>query len=94
MYNLPPLGLVNLATALNGPSHQITIIDFVLALRQKRLKMGRRIYEDCADWVLEEQPDLVGLSAQCTTYPAVIQICKKIRERKGLKLVDGVAMQA
>jgi radical SAM superfamily enzyme YgiQ (UPF0313 family) len=90
MYNLPPLGLINLATAVRASSRDIVILDFVLALRQKTLKMGTRIYDDCADSILEEKPDLVGLSVQCTTFPAAIQICKRIRERRSdVKIVLG-----
>lgn len=82
LYNLPPLGLINLAMTLKGSSHEVVLIDFVLAIRQKKLPMGQDIYGDCADRILEEAPDLVGFSAQCTTYPAVIQICKKIKKKR------------
>jgi len=47
MYNLPPLGLINLATALKGLSHRVVVMDFVLAIRQGALKRGRDIYDDC-----------------------------------------------
>jgi len=90
MYNLPPLGLINLATALKNSPHQVVILDFVLGIRDKTLKMGKRIYEDCADTILEGQPDLVGFSTQCTTYPAVIQIARLLKERnRHLKIVLG-----
>lgn len=90
MYNLPPLGLVNLATALKGGDHEVELIDFVLAIRQKNLKMGKDIYDDCAEWILEKAPDLVGFSAQCTTYPPVIQISKRIKEKRSdVKVIIG-----
>ena len=90
MYNLAPLGLINLATALKGLPNQVVLIDFVLAIRQETIKKGGHIYDDCAERILEEAPDLVGFSAQCTTYPAVIQISKKIRdERSDVKIVIG-----
>jgi len=90
MYNLPPLGLINLATALKGLSHRVVVMDFVLAIRQGTLKRGRNIYDDCVDRILAEAPDLVGFSAQCTTYPAVIQISKKIKGRDPhVKIVIG-----
>ena len=90
MYNLPPLGLINLATALKGLSHRVVVMDFVLAIRQGALKRGRDIYDDCAKRIVAEAPDLVGFSAQCTTYPAVIQISKKIKGRDPhVKIVIG-----
>ncbi len=90
MYNLAPLGLINLATALKNSPHQVVVMDFVLAIRQRTLKMGKKIYGDCAERILDEAPDLVGFSAQCTTYPAVVQICKKIKnKRPDVKIVIG-----
>ena len=90
MYNLPPLGLINLATALKGLSHRVVLMDFVLAIRQGALKRGRDIYDDCVERILAEAPDLVGFSAQCTTYPAVIQLSKKIKGRDPhVKIVIG-----
>lgn len=90
MYNLPPLGLINLSTALKDSSHQTVLIDFVLDIRKKTLQMGKGIYDDCAERILEEAPDLVGFSAQCTTYPAVIQISKKVKaKRPSTKIVFG-----
>jgi radical SAM superfamily enzyme YgiQ (UPF0313 family) len=90
MYNLPPLGLVNLATILHGSSHQTAIIDFPLAIRQKTLQMGKAIYEECARTIMEQDPDLVGFSVQCTTYPGAVAIAELIKERKpGVKIIFG-----
>lgn len=90
MYNLPPLGLVSIATMLKDSPHRVSILDFPLAIRRKSLTMGRRIYEDCTSRILEHEPDLVGFSVQCTTYPAAVQIAKRLKERKqGLGIVFG-----
>ncbi len=90
MYDLAPLGLINLATALKGSHHQVVLMDFVLAIRQRTLEMKKYIYDNCAERILDEAPDLVGFSAQCTTYPAVIQICRKIRKKRpDVKIVIG-----
>ncbi|MBW1773822.1 MAG: radical SAM protein [Deltaproteobacteria bacterium] len=90
MYDLPPLGLINLATALKSSPHQTVLFDFVLALRQGRLSMGPRIYDECAEMIMEEDPDLVAFSAQCTTYPPVLQIAQRLKEaKKGLRIVIG-----
>jgi len=90
LYNLPPLGLINLATAIKTTHHQTTLIDFVLAVRQKTLKLGKNIYDDCAEKIMAESPDVVGFSAQCTTYPSIIQISKRIKDKRpGVKIVIG-----
>ncbi len=82
MYNLPPLGLINLATALKDTPHEVVIMDFVLYLRKGKLGLGKDIYDDCAGMILEQEPDLVGFSAQCATYPPVIQIAGRIKARR------------
>ncbi|MEW6665412.1 MAG: radical SAM protein [Thermodesulfobacteriota bacterium] len=90
LYNLPPLGLVNLATMVYRPDRPVQIHDMVLALRRKEIRMGETIYDDCAEMILEKDPDMVGFSAQCTTYPAVVQIARRVKaRRKGLRIVVG-----
>jgi radical SAM superfamily enzyme YgiQ (UPF0313 family) len=90
MYDLPPLGLIRLATSLMGRPHPVVLLDFVLAIRKRDLVMGRGIYDECVERILEERPDLVGISVQSTTFPAAIQLAKKIRARAGdVKLVLG-----
>ena len=90
MYNLPPLGLINLATMIKNPNRDIIIHDFVLAVRSKKMQMGRSIYHECARIILNDNPDVVGFSAQCTTYPAVIGIAEKIKEKNPkIKIIIG-----
>ena len=44
------------------------------------MALSPSIYDDCADMILEKNPHVVGFSAQCTTYPAVIRIAKRLKE--------------
>ncbi len=90
MYNLPPLGLINLATMAGPEGHSVTIHDFVLELRRETLPMDAFLYDTCTRSVLESNPDVVGFSAQCTTYPAVINIAEKLKKQHpGLKICIG-----
>ena len=90
MYSLPPLGLVHLATILQAEGHKTTLIDFPLSIRQKTLQMGKSIYEDCSRVIMEHDPDLVGFSVQCTTYPAAVAIAEKLEEKRPeVKIVFG-----
>jgi len=90
MYNLPPLGLIRLGTIANNSGHNVNIHDFVLEIRTKNLAMGSFIYEDCADIILADDPDVVGFSAQCTTYPAMVRIAEKVKSKKPqVKVVVG-----
>jgi hypothetical protein len=79
MYNLPPLGLINLATSLNGQSHSVRIHDFVLALRTGELPFGPALYDKCAETIAAEAPDVVAFSVQCTTLPPVLQISERLK---------------
>lgn len=90
LYNLPPLGLINLATGLKQAGHQPRIIDLVLALRTGELPCDAKIYQHATGLILDSAPELVAFSAQCTTYPAIVQIARLLRrERPALKIVVG-----
>ena len=90
IYNLPPLGLINLATSIDNSAHNVSIKDFVLALRTGEILMGESIYDDSAEKILENTPDMVCFSAQCTTYPAVIRIAKRVKKgNPEIKIIIG-----
>lgn len=82
MYNMPPLGLINLATVLKQTPHQVKIFDFPLAIRRHTLRMGKSIYEDCAAELSGSKADLICFSVQCTTYPAAVQISRLIKSKQ------------
>jgi radical SAM superfamily enzyme YgiQ (UPF0313 family) len=79
MYNLPPLGLINLATALKSSPHRVKIFDFPLDIRRKALHMDRHIYRACARHILQFGPDLAVFSVQCTTYPPAVRIAEELK---------------
>ncbi len=90
MYNMPPLGLINLATAMKGMPHLVRIFDFPLAIRQKALPLGPEIYDHAARQVLEFEPDVAAFSVQCTTYPAAVQVARMLKRFKPeMKIVFG-----
>ncbi len=82
MYNMPPLGLINLAGSVTPLNHETVILDFPLAIRQGSIKMGKDIYESCTDAILREEPDIVGISVQCTTFPCSVRIAELIKRKK------------
>lgn len=90
LYNLPPLGLISVATELRARGADVEILDQVLALREGELEPSSRLYDDCAKQILRTKPDVVGFSAQCTTYPAFLGIAGRLkRERTDLAVVVG-----
>ncbi|MDR3567053.1 MAG: radical SAM protein [Syntrophobacteraceae bacterium] len=90
MYNLPPLGLINLATALISTPHTVKIFDFPLDIRRKSLAMDKNIYTRCARHILDFSPDVAGFSVQCTTYPPAVNISRELKRlAPQLKIVFG-----
>ncbi|NMC75132.1 MAG: radical SAM protein [Geobacteraceae bacterium] len=90
LYNLPPLGLLNLAAVLRRSGHDCAVIDLVLAVRLGKLPMGASIYEESARMILREEPDLAAFSVQCATLPAVLRIAERLRKKKpDLRIVLG-----
>lgn len=90
LYNLPPLGLLNLATVLREAGYEVAVCDLVLAIRMKKLSMGVSIYRDSAQMILGQEPDLVAFSVQCATFPAVIRIAEILKQIKpGIRIVAG-----
>jgi radical SAM superfamily enzyme YgiQ (UPF0313 family) len=90
MYNLPPLGLINLATALKYSPHRLKIFDFPLDIRRKALPMDKDIYRACARQILQFGPDLAAFSVQCTTYPPAVRIAEELKKlNPALKIVFG-----
>ncbi len=79
MYNLPPMGLISLAGQLTAGGHAVTVHDQILALREGVLSAREDLYDRCARMILAENPDMVGFSVQCTTFPPVIGIAERIR---------------
>ncbi len=90
MYNMPPLGLINLASVLNGSAQRVKIFDFPLSIRMKTLPMDSNIYRECARQVLQFEPDLAGFSVQCTTYPPSVMVAQELKKLKPqMKIVFG-----
>jgi radical SAM superfamily enzyme YgiQ (UPF0313 family) len=90
MYNMPPLGLINLATVLKSPSRRVKIFDFPLSIRLGALSMGGDIYAECAREILQFEPDVAGFSVQCTTYPPSVGIAGELKKlAPGVKIVFG-----
>ena len=79
MYNLPPLGLINLATLLHRDGQAPVLLDQVLGLRDGSLPFGSGLYDACAAQIAATRPDVVAFSAQCTTYPPALNIARRVR---------------
>ncbi len=82
LYNLPPVGLLNLAAQCTGVGQRVTMHDFVLDLRLGTIASGPDLYDRCAAAILSASPAVVAFSGQCTTYPAVIRIAREVKQKR------------
>jgi len=82
LYNMPPLGLINLATVLKSSAHEVRIFDFPVSIRLKTISMDANIYRQCARHILEFEPDVAAFSVQCTTYPPSVRIAEELKKIK------------
>ncbi len=90
MYNMPPLGLINLATVLKDSPRRVKIFDFPLSIRMKTLSMDTNIYRECAKQIMQFEPDLTAFSVQCTTYPASVRVAEELKRlNPRIKIVFG-----
>ncbi|WP_305043233.1 B12-binding domain-containing radical SAM protein [Geoalkalibacter sp.] len=79
LYNLPPLGLINLATVACRAGHEARVEDQILALREGELPWGEGLYRACAERIAAARPEVVAFGAQCTTYPPTLRIAQEVR---------------
>lgn len=79
LYNLPPLGLINLATQAQRAGHEARVVDLILALREGELPFGPGLHGACAERIAAGRPDVVAFGAQCTTYPPTLGIAREVR---------------
>ncbi|MDO3378924.1 B12-binding domain-containing radical SAM protein [Geoalkalibacter halelectricus] len=79
LYNLPPLGLINLATVARLAGHEAQVIDLILELREGQLPGGQSLYRACAERIAAAKPEVVAFGAQCTTYPPTVHIAREVR---------------
>jgi radical SAM superfamily enzyme YgiQ (UPF0313 family) len=79
LYNLPPLGLINLGTVARRAGHEVVLLDQILGLRDGTLPFGPHLYETCAEQIIAHSPDVVAFGAQCTTYPPTVRIAERVK---------------
>jgi anaerobic magnesium-protoporphyrin IX monomethyl ester cyclase len=88
--SLPPVGLLKLAAILEKAKYPTSVVDCILLLRQGFLSRNKHIYEQIARLVNDNEPEFVGFTTQCASYPSCINIAKNIKsERPDTKIIFG-----
>ena len=83
MYTFAPLGILMLCATLRKHTH-ITpeIYDINSCINRDEIKNSNKFYDSAADSILKTKPDFLGFMTECDSYHHVLQICKKVKERK------------
>ncbi len=83
MYTFAPLGILMLCATLREKL-QITpeIYDINSCINSDEIKNSDEFYDSAADSILKTKPDVLGFMTECDSYHHVLQICKKVKERK------------
>lgn len=75
-----PLNLLCLAAALRDRGHEVEIFDQTLALIEGRAEDGPAFHRRVAELIGETEPDIVGLTTMCNSYPQTLTLARHCRE--------------
>ncbi|MDP1838355.1 MAG: radical SAM protein [Reyranella sp.] len=76
-----PMGLLSLVGAAK-PSFDVGVADINKALNGQIVRPEHSFYEDTAEWLLEQNPDVIGFMTECDSYHHLIQICRQIKKQR------------
>lgn len=79
LYNMPPLGLLNLGAIIENMGHEVRVLDFIMLMRQGKAPLASQLYDWAAKKILQWEPQWIGFSTQCTTYPPSLNIAKRCK---------------
>jgi radical SAM superfamily enzyme YgiQ (UPF0313 family) len=74
-----PLNLLSLAAGLRQAGHAVAIIDQTRALLQGQATDGPEFHDQIARLIYATQPDVVGLTTMCNSYPQSLRLARHYR---------------
>lgn len=75
-----PLGLLTIGASLEQIGCQVQIIDQTLAIKEGRFTNDRYFYREAAQLIHESQPDVVGFTTMCNSYPQTVELARHFRQ--------------
>lgn len=83
MYTFAPLGILMLCATVRERLHVTPeIYDINSCINKDEIKNSNKFYDSAAKSILKTKPDILGFMTECDSYHHVLQICKKVKERK------------
>lgn len=83
MYTFAPLGILMLCAMLRekiGVTPEI--YDINSCINRDEIKNSEKFYDSAADSILKTSPDVLGFMSECDSYHHVLQVCRKVKEKK------------
>ncbi len=81
-YSMPPLGPLHLGAAAREAGHRVRFVDLALELRRGDLTADDSLIEACAERLLAERPDVLGLGSMISAMPASLHLAAAVKARQ------------
>lgn len=76
-----PLNLLCLGATLRQQGHEVTIVDQTLSLIQGKATDGPQFHQQIAELILSGEPDLIGFTTMCNSYPQTLTLARHCRQQ-------------
>jgi radical SAM superfamily enzyme YgiQ (UPF0313 family) len=82
LYLQPHLGLISLVAVARGAGHSASVYDPKLDLTRGLLRLGPSLYRDIADRLLDQDPDVVGMTSLGCNFICTLKIAGYLKDRR------------
>ena len=80
-YSMPPLGPLHLGAAARERGHRVRFLDLALEVRRGGLPSDDSLVEACAERILAEDPQVLGLGAMISSMPMALHLAAVVKAR-------------
>ncbi|MDR2524755.1 MAG: cobalamin B12-binding domain-containing protein [Oscillospiraceae bacterium] len=88
-YYMPALGVYVLARKLMDLDITVRVVDYSFDLMTGKMIASSRIYKECANDILTDNPDAICFSCNCMTILPAMQISKLIKQTMNVPIIIG-----
>jgi len=78
--NYPPIGLLTLASVLEGQGYEVEIIDFGNLILNRTIDFDKNFSAAAAQYIKSRSGDIVGFSSRCDNYLFSLRIAEYFRQ--------------
>jgi len=79
---MPPLGPLHLGAAARERGHGVRFLDLALLVRRGELPCDDTLIAACAELLLAQEPDVLGLGAMISSMPAALHLAAEVAARR------------